>query len=229
MIRKTTLLSRTKRDENTNPIEEIESTRRKEKKKKDSKKRKKDRSSSRDDKKKKKKDSDSNDKDDDGPPVFGKYGLIKLSDLPQKQRSFEVWLEEVKGVGGFNGPKWELQNYFKEFAEDYNTATMPHKKYYDYEKWEMEEYQKQKAKAAAALSSSSSAQCKEALHIEKQREAMRNKQKEGLNLVRSMMSKEKIEEMKRKKQLQAEMEHAFKTGDRANYRRLQKRLEPEEK
>jgi hypothetical protein len=156
--------------------------------------------------------------------------LIKLSDLPQKQRSFEMWLEEVKGIGGFNGPKWELQNYFKEYAEDYNTATMPHIKYYDYDKWEMVEYEKKKAKAAAAAGGASNdAQYKEQLHLERQQEAARKKKKDELSLVRSMMSKEKIEEMKRTKQLQAEMQHAFKTGDRENYRRLQKRLEPEDK
>ena len=60
-------------------------------------------------------------------------------------------------------------------------------------------------------------------------EAAAKKKENEFGLIRSMMSKEKVEEMKRKKQLQAEMEHAFKTGDRANYQRLKKRLEPEEK
>ena len=32
--------------------------------------------------------------------------------------------------------------YFKDFIEDYNTATMPHEKYYNYEVWEMNEYRK---------------------------------------------------------------------------------------
>jgi hypothetical protein len=32
--------------------------------------------------------------------------------------------------------------YFKEFCEDYNTATMPHEKFYNYEAWEMNEYRK---------------------------------------------------------------------------------------
>merc|ERR1740130_1127238 len=114
--------------------------------------------------------------DDGGQPIFGKYGLIKLADLPQKQRSFEIWMEEVKKLGGFNGPKWEVQNYFKEYAEDYNTATMPHIKYYDYDKWEMEEYNKTKAAAAAAAAAggentSSSAKWKEDLHIREQQEA----------------------------------------------------------
>ena len=31
---------------------------------------------------------------------------------------------------------------FKDFIEDYNTATMPHEKYYNYEAWEMTEYRK---------------------------------------------------------------------------------------
>lgn len=65
--------------------------------------------------------------------------------------------------------------------------------------------------------------------MRERQEAARNKKKDELGLVRSMMSKEKIEEMKRKKQLQAQLEHAFKTGDRATYQRLKKRLEPEEK
>lgn len=29
--------------------------------------------------------------------------------------------------------------------EDYNTATMPHEKYYNYERWEMADYQARKA------------------------------------------------------------------------------------
>ena len=31
--------------------------------------------------------------------------------------------------------KWEEKELFKEYAEDYNTSTLPHEKYYDMEKW----------------------------------------------------------------------------------------------
>ena len=44
-------------------------------------------------------------------------------------QEFEAWLREVKKIADFNGPKYELKNLFKEFAEDYNTVTLPHKKY----------------------------------------------------------------------------------------------------
>jgi hypothetical protein len=174
-------------------------------------------------KKKKRSKLEREEKVDAGPPVFGQYGVIKLSDLPQKQRTFNVWLEEVKGLPGFNGPKYELHNLFKEYAEDYNTATLPHIKYYDYEKWELEEYNK----AKAAASSASSSHGKEVAYMLEQQEAARKKREQEFGLVRSMMSKEKIEEMKRKKELQAEMAHAFKMGNQERYLQLKARLEPE--
>ncbi len=62
----------------------------------------------------------------------------------------------------FTGRKWELQNYITEYMEDYNTATLPHIKYYNYDKWEMGEYQNNKAKTAEG----SSVKRDEALHME---------------------------------------------------------------
>lgn len=178
------------------------------------------------DKKKKKSKSRSSEDKDDGAPSFGKYGILKPSDYQRKQRSFTIWLEEVKGIMSFNGPKWELQNYFKEYAEDFNTATLPHVKYYDYDKWEMEEYQKNKSESAAA-SNKSSAQRDEVLHAQRLQEQATRKRQEEMELVRNMMSKEKRDEMKRKAELQAEMAHAFKRGDQETYLRLKSRLEPE--
>ena len=37
--------------------------------------------------------------------------------------------------------KWEVKELFKEYIEDYNTATLPHEKYINHEKWEMEEWE----------------------------------------------------------------------------------------
>ena len=57
---------------------------------------------------------------DDDKPYFGKYGILRASDFHKKSRSFTVWLEEVKSIS--DAPKYELQNYFKEYMEDFNTA-----------------------------------------------------------------------------------------------------------
>jgi hypothetical protein len=199
--------------------------------KKKKKKRHKDHSKSKKRKKEKKKrhksskESSEKKNEDDGLPSFGKYGVLKANDYHKQQRSFTVWLEEVKGILSFSGPKWELQNYFKDYMEDFNTATLPHIKYYDYEKWEMEDYQKNNA--ASATSNKSTAQRDEALHMQSLQEKAQEKRHEEIKLVRNMMSTEKREEMKRKAELQAEMAHAYKTGDQETYLRLKSRLEPE--
>jgi hypothetical protein len=213
---------RKKRKRSKHDYDDDDDNDRKKKKRKKDKKKKHSRKEKKSNKKKKKSKSEKDEDKDDGRPVWGKYGIIKLSDLPHKQRSFNVWLEEVKKIPGFNGPKYELHNLFKEYAEDYNTATLPHIKYYDYEKWELEEYNKTKAAAA-----SSSSHGKEAAFFLEQQEAAKKKRERDQMLVRSLMSKEKIEEMKRKQEVQAEMAHAFKTGNQQRYLQLKARLEPE--
>jgi hypothetical protein len=180
------------------------------------------------DKKKKKVSSKSKkDTEDNTLPTFGKYGILKASDYhkEQTQRSFTIWMEEVKGIGAFTGPKWELQEYYKEYMEDYNTATFPHDKYYNYDKWEMEEYEKNKAKLNSGATSE--LQRDEVLHRRSLQQQTEAKRKEERAFALSLMSKEKVEEMKRKKQLESEMAHAYKIGDQATYQRLKNRLEPE--
>lgn len=94
-------------------------------KKKDKKKRK-------DKKKKKAKKS----KRDDGMPSgvvdqnqFGKYGILRESDMFRKQPEFDAWMREVKGLSADASlPKGEIMEHFRTFMEDYNTVTLPHEK-----------------------------------------------------------------------------------------------------
>lgn len=160
-------------------------------------------------------------------PVFGKYGIIKASDFHKKQRSFQVWLAEVKGIQSFTGPRWEANNYFAEYCEDYNTATLPHVKYYDYDDWEMKEYRKKQQSQTAKMTFSSTMLADEARHAEEMRQRAMEKEKAELDLLRSTMNVEKIQDMKRKAQLQSELAHAFKTGDIETQKRIQRKLEPD--
>jgi alpha-galactosidase/6-phospho-beta-glucosidase family protein len=59
-------------------------------------------------------------------------------------------MTEVKNMAGIMGQsKREIMEYFKSYIEDYNTATMPHEKYYNYERWEMENYRREQAEKAS--------------------------------------------------------------------------------
>ena len=72
-------------------------------------------------------------------PKWGTFGIIRESDLHEKQEEFLAWLSEVKGVPQASCGRRELQEHFAGFVEDYNTATMPSEKYYDMRKWYYQE------------------------------------------------------------------------------------------
>jgi len=164
---------------------------------------------------------------------FGKFGVINLSDFHSNtavKHSFERWLAEVKGIASFSGPKYELHDYFKDYAEDYNTATLPHKKYYNYEKWEMEEYARKKREAqeaAAGKEGGADVALDELRHREEMAERAKRKKREEQQLLLAGMTAEKREEMKNQARLRHEMNVAYKTGDDETRKRLERRLAPE--
>ena len=51
------------------------------------------------------------------------------SDMFNKQQEFYLWLQEVKQTNPETLPRFEMKKMFDTFAEDYNTVTLPHKKY----------------------------------------------------------------------------------------------------
>jgi len=171
-----------------------------------------------------------------GGATFGKYGIINTSDFNKAQvkTSFERWLAEVKGIASFNGPKHELMEFYKEYMEDYNTATLPHIKNYDFLKWEMEEYARKKKeahdKAAAAGGGGQDhhAALDEFHHKEEMAKRAKQKKLEELRQVTAGLTAEKRDEMKHQARLRHEMAVAYKTGDEETRKRLQRRLEPEE-
>ncbi|CEP10111.1 hypothetical protein [Parasitella parasitica] len=67
---------------------------------------------------------------------WGKYGIIHEADLFTKEAEFQAWLIEVKraNVETLNNNK--RKEMFVDFMEDYNTATMPHEKFYNLQQWE---------------------------------------------------------------------------------------------
>lgn len=64
---------------------------------------------------------------------------MTATDIYTKGPEFYAWSMEVKGISREQMTKREERELFSEFAEDYNTSTLPHEKYYDLEKWEREQ------------------------------------------------------------------------------------------
>jgi hypothetical protein len=151
------------------------------------------------------------------------------------QRSFSVWLAEVKGlpVDSAGSNKAEVRRLFEEYREDYNTATLPHPKFYDYDKWEMEEYERGKSRRADASGGDSAgmgggggscAQDDEAAHRQLLRKRAAEREAEAQRQLLAGFDPSKIRDMRAQADLRAQMQHAFKVGDKETYRRLKDRL-----
>ena len=73
------------------------------------------------------------------PAAFGARGVIRETDKNEKEPEFRAWLEEVKRVNLESVTKHEEREYFKEYAEDYNTNTLPGEKFYNLDRWAVAE------------------------------------------------------------------------------------------
>lgn len=67
-----------------------------------------------------------------------------MIDIHSKRDEFTSWLNEIKKIDIEKITHISEKKYFEEFMEDYNTATMPSKKYYDIKKWEHKQLKKNK-------------------------------------------------------------------------------------
>lgn len=136
-----------------------------------------------------------------------------------------MWLSQVKGITSL--PKYQESEYFEEYREDYNTATLPHRKYYDYDSWEMQEYQKQQQLKGNTNESAIIAD--ERAHREMLRKQAQEAERAKFTAALSTLNAQKIAEMRHQEQLKVEMEIAFRTGDREKYSKLKDKLQPDEK
>ena len=61
--------------------------------------------------------------------------MLSHTDLYNKQAEFHAWLLEVKKTHREALNRREEKELWLHFMEDFNTATLPHAKYYDIEHW----------------------------------------------------------------------------------------------
>jgi len=67
---------------------------------------------------------------------WGKHGIINESDLYSKIQEFRTWLLEERKINPEAISKDQEKKEFSKFVEDFNTATLPHEKYYHMEAYE---------------------------------------------------------------------------------------------
>ncbi|PFH52213.1 hypothetical protein AMATHDRAFT_57581 [Amanita thiersii Skay4041] len=129
-----------RRDRSASSSSEDESRKRRKGKDKD-KERRRSRSRSRErrkDEKKRKKEKKEKEKKKQGSSSshWGKHGIISEADIFKKTQEFHTWLMEERKINPETITKDQNKKEFAQFVEDYNTATLPHEKYYNMEAFE---------------------------------------------------------------------------------------------
>ncbi|KAF8158223.1 hypothetical protein B0H34DRAFT_446009 [Crassisporium funariophilum] len=69
-------------------------------------------------------------------PHWGKYGIIADVDIFTKNQEFYTWLVEERKINPETVSKEQQKKEFSQFVEDFNTATLPHEKYYNMEAYD---------------------------------------------------------------------------------------------
>jgi len=175
-------------------------------------------------------DSDS-DRDGDGAGTYGKYGILRESDLQGDKRvEFILWAKEVKGVEAENLARWEEKKLFLEFMDGYNTATLPGAKYYDLDAWRHKEAVKRSRREAAAGAGAEAEKVVFNDEEERKREAARARHSEQSKKVeaarRDLLASGKLTMMREQERLRAAQQVAYKTGDMKQARDIADILAP---
>jgi hypothetical protein len=160
--------------------------------------------------------------------AFGRFGIVRSEDLWSKQPEFNSWLMEVKQRNPEALPKWEEKELFATFAEEHNTASFPHEKYYNLDKW----HAKQAAEAArnggiveAAVDFS---RLEEDRRRELESERSRSKDAAQAKLLEHMRLMGKLDGLREQQALQTQLHLAGQLGDWEKVKELQKTLAPDD-
>ena len=160
---------------------------------------------------------------------FGARGFLKETDKYDKEAEFRAWVEEVKGMSTESLQKWEERELFKEFAEDYNTSTLPHEKFYDLDKWGREEAARRAASGGEDKEERTAfddeKERKREIEIERARRTAEYK-REAYDKMKSSGDLENFREQVRLKELRT---HAYNPGDVKTPAMVEEKLVGEEK
>ena len=157
---------------------------------------------------------------------FGSRGVVRESDFFRKRREFEAWLGEVKQMPGFSGSKREQLELFREYAEDFNTCTLPSDKYYDLEAWETAEYARKLRGERSSTKERTVFDDERELERERRAEAeKRDRAAEQAELRDRARDGDRMKDVREADLLRAEQQHAYKRGDQDAVRRIQRKLD----
>lgn len=170
-------------------------------------------------------------KEKEKPAAFGARGVIRETDKNEKEPEFRAWLEEVKRVNLESVTKHEEREYFKEYAEDYNTNTLPGEKFYNLDRWAVAE-----AARRAAADAAGETRAEERLtfddEAERKAELARQRAERTAEYKRSAYERMKdtgdLQNLREQERLKEQRKQAYNVGDAETVEKINKILAPDE-
>ena len=165
---------------------------------------------------------------------YGKYGIISISDLGNKRPEFDAWCrhKEINVTTALKS-KADLMRYFKDFIEDYNTASMPHEKFYDLHVYENKRQRLEQHKPKV-MTNNESLMADDTIHKRQLQNQASSKAKiaaayKSLTSVSDLkFNMEKLKAMKAQELLRARQKQAYSMQDTATLKKITRQLEPDE-
>ncbi|XP_075098294.1 uncharacterized protein LOC107821097 isoform X2 [Nicotiana tabacum] len=159
---------------------------------------------------------------------WGKYGIIKETDMWNKRPEFTAWLAEIKQVNLESLPNWEEKQLFKQFMEDHNTATFPSKKYYNLDAYYRRKMEKENKRGIKKVVDTE----RTVFDDEEQRRdsVLREREKhkeEQVEALKREMQSGMAQAMKEQALLKEEMAYQYKLGNFEAAAAIQRRLDPD--
>lgn len=161
--------------------------------------------------------------------MYGKYGIIRETDYHSRRPEFALWAMEVKNIDVDAMPKYDERELFKDFIEDYNTCTLPHRKYYDLDKYERKKIMKAAKKGSPSEQKTGPVDDEEQLRRERAAERARQQEERFKQAYAELKYSDKAKDMREQELLRAQAALAYKTGDTATAQKLMDRLAPDDK
>lgn len=158
--------------------------------------------------------------------TYGRYGIVRPEDMWTKAPEFNAWLQEVKSRNPEAIAKWEEKELFREYAEDFNTSTLPCEKFYDLDRWHRQQ--------AAAADGGAEEEAPDFRRMEDDRrrelEAQRARSKEASHAatLEHMRVMGKLDGLREQQSIQAQLQLAAQVGDMERVRDLQAKLRPDD-
>lgn len=157
---------------------------------------------------------------------YGKYGILQESDMWKKRAEFSLWLMEVKDKNLEELSGWEEREMFKDFMEDFNTATLPSKKYYNLELFEAKQRMKKTNLQETRELTDFNDEARRKQEIKNMIDQRRKLEAEAQ--LRSMREdREKVDDMRQQKLLKSKVETLYRMGANAEAKKLADLINPE--